>query len=662
MQRPPHELRYHLLRIAIDKYQNGAVFPVLHGCLNDAEHVRRCFKELYGKPVSDHYLFNGKATRKNVLLAFRGLIDNAKILQKDLIIIFYAGHGSTASLVDVGGRRTLGTVETLCPVDDATRDIKSIPDFTIIALLRALASKKGNNIVFICDSCHAGGLARGSEESEDDSLRVQRRTHPAALRHSFDLDVDLEILTDCARIERVPNGFRAKNDAFVFLAACGKFDLAYEDYTQHPASGRFTKALISRLGDLRHEGRLTDTSYSNLIEQLDLSSPNSRQVQTPEAHGRFVDRILFTTRTSQMRFRVGESGDILPVSVGLIHGVVEGTILLTSETTELACSGVGQLSAQAQRNRGRGINPWHSSSWAKIHRWNTGALSLSVQDGLWLDRRTITSTSHPLRIVTDWADVVVRPKDASSVSLAVVRSDKQLWKSIPVQLKTVLRPEVCVDLQSVAGALDGIAHFMHQLGVGVGNAALRGMVRLTLHNVTVKRWPQSYEKDPKNEFDQDGEAWLDIPARSKCMIAFDVENMSTTAWYVYVFSFDSDTFKITPLCVPAVGATTPCLPGRATKSIGFDGIRAGGVKPFNMETSAPIAVSFIKLYVCAQNVNLNHIPQERISQGGHGAARWELSKTNKSREITRGEAVDESWDVSVSTIVYGPGVSKYRHV
>nr|GAT47992.1 predicted protein [Mycena chlorophos] len=451
MQRPPQGLRYHLLRIAIDKYQNGTAFPVLHGCLNDAEHVRRCFKDFYGKPVSDHYLFNGKATRKNVLSAFRGLIDNDKILQKDLIIIFYAGHGSTASLVDAGRRHILGTVETLCPVDDATHDIKSIPDFTIIALLRALASKKGNNIVFICDSCHAGGLARGSEESEDDSL--QRRTHPAALRHSFDLDVDVEILADCARIERVPNGFRAKNDAFVFLAACGKFDLAYEDYSQQPVSGRFTKALISRLRALRDEGRLTVTSYSNLIEQLDLSSPNSRQVQTPEAHGRFVDWILFTTRTSQMRFRVGESGDIVPVSIGLIHGVVEGSILLTSETTELACLDVGQLSAQAQRNRGRGTNPWYSSSWAKIHRWNTGALSLSVQDGLWLDRRTITSTSHPLRIVTNWADVVVRPKDASSVSLAVVRSDKQLWKSLPVQLKTVLRPEriSCINLGSALG-------------------------------------------------------------------------------------------------------------------------------------------------------------------------------------------------------------------
>ena len=90
------------------------------------------------------------------------LVQNAQIKKGDLIIIFYAGHGD--SVVAPGWTDDNRRVETICPYDvtvfegdrskhsvvdnSNTDDITyGIPDRTFNALMRQLASEKGDNIV-----------------------------------------------------------------------------------------------------------------------------------------------------------------------------------------------------------------------------------------------------------------------------------------------------------------------------------------------------------------------------------------------------------------------------------------------------------------------------------------------------------------------------------
>ena len=108
-------------------------------------------------------LLNESATRDNIITAFTShLLNNERIVQDDIILVFYAGHGDS---VEAPGWNTDGRkVETICPYDvtafsEQTRRLLEvgdahavpptygIPDRTINALLRQLAKNKGDNIV-----------------------------------------------------------------------------------------------------------------------------------------------------------------------------------------------------------------------------------------------------------------------------------------------------------------------------------------------------------------------------------------------------------------------------------------------------------------------------------------------------------------------------------
>jgi hypothetical protein len=73
------------------------------------------------------------------------------IQKNDLVIFFYAGHGSRTR-APIGWSTEDGLVETICPhdVDTKTKDGKSvygIPDFVIGAVMRNLAITRGANVV-----------------------------------------------------------------------------------------------------------------------------------------------------------------------------------------------------------------------------------------------------------------------------------------------------------------------------------------------------------------------------------------------------------------------------------------------------------------------------------------------------------------------------------
>jgi hypothetical protein len=140
------------LIVGIDQYKSDDIRD-LRGCKADAQSM----VDLLSRKIhiwSSHFLClaNEKATRSAIIGGFQHhLIENSNIERGDVILIFYAGHGSRAA-APKGWVADGSKVETICPYDEWTLDcykkeIFGIPDRTIGGLLRKLCSFKGDNIV-----------------------------------------------------------------------------------------------------------------------------------------------------------------------------------------------------------------------------------------------------------------------------------------------------------------------------------------------------------------------------------------------------------------------------------------------------------------------------------------------------------------------------------
>jgi hypothetical protein len=104
-------------------------------------------------------LWNDEATRDAILGNFQeALIENSRIQRNDLIIIFFATHGTRIRAPN-GWPTNDGYIEAISPYDMTTtsaqfsQPIHAIPDYTLNSLLRQLAGKKGNNIVSQVSGC-----------------------------------------------------------------------------------------------------------------------------------------------------------------------------------------------------------------------------------------------------------------------------------------------------------------------------------------------------------------------------------------------------------------------------------------------------------------------------------------------------------------------------
>jgi hypothetical protein len=156
----PFKLKFHFERrsrlfgliIGINKYQSHRI-PNLQGCKTDAQSIVDLLSQKF-HIRSSHFLClaDEKATRSAILGGFQHhLIENDNIEHGDVIIIYYAGHGSRAAAPN-GWLADDNMAETICPYDERTRDhsgeeIFGIPDRTICGLLRKLCKFKGENIV-----------------------------------------------------------------------------------------------------------------------------------------------------------------------------------------------------------------------------------------------------------------------------------------------------------------------------------------------------------------------------------------------------------------------------------------------------------------------------------------------------------------------------------
>ena len=144
----------HALVIGIDQY---AKWPGLHHAVRDAKAIQETLVTRFGfKPENVTVLFDGEATRANILRTLNDkLSDTRRVKRDDRVMVFFAGHGSTRKLAS--GRDVGYIVPADAGLNDLPADAISMPQLQEVA--EALSAK---HVLFMVDACYSGlGLTRG---------------------------------------------------------------------------------------------------------------------------------------------------------------------------------------------------------------------------------------------------------------------------------------------------------------------------------------------------------------------------------------------------------------------------------------------------------------------------------------------------------------------
>ncbi len=146
----------------------------LHGCSNDARHLRKLFATRFGVRQSA-LLLDGAATRdaigalmNDLLRRVREAAGRNRTGAPLWVVIAYSGHGSYVAdqaAVAAGQDEEDGRDETWVAADSTLQDGRNdVRDDEIHGFLAEL-SRLGARTLFISDSCHSGSVHRAAEES-----------------------------------------------------------------------------------------------------------------------------------------------------------------------------------------------------------------------------------------------------------------------------------------------------------------------------------------------------------------------------------------------------------------------------------------------------------------------------------------------------------------
>ncbi|KAH7337328.1 caspase domain-containing protein [Rhizoctonia solani] len=360
---PEHHFRrqpipnLHALLIGIDTY---AKVINLSGAARDADSIENFLRSDLSVPPSQiTNLRNEQATRSGILFAFDELRRNPNIFPFDPIVIYYAGHGCEVDTPSTGLDSDDQKTQCLVPWDAGTQDaggnpIPPIPDYTIGALLYALAAEKGNNITVIFDCCHSASSTRGvTHPGLNEKLSKwkigfhsipknklgnyrARRLDPKDLPRLAG-ETDMGILQTHARIytnlaasqtgyqQTLPDpplsGFRRFGRSHVLLAACAHAEIAYECTTSD--GGYFTTSLLQRL----RSSRIDKLTYKVCFQDFPrLLTPS---LQSPVCEGDDTGRLFFSTQAPE-GYRnfipIQQLVDGCSIKAGMAQGVIPGSV------------------------------------------------------------------------------------------------------------------------------------------------------------------------------------------------------------------------------------------------------------------------------------------------------------------------------------------------
>ncbi|KAF5322952.1 hypothetical protein D9758_018474 [Tetrapyrgos nigripes] len=315
------------LIIGIDKYHDSNIHK-LGSAVSDARRMKKLCMDYGMRSENAVELYNQAATRQAILDQISAFSMDQRIVIGDPILIYFAGHGtevevtrfgegedstmtviglgwstsgqsfkepvimptpgiggiSTSRSTDLSDAPLRDKIQMLLPYDfivdngsQIDEEGQGILDFVLGESLAELASKKGNNITVILDSCHSGSGCRGYDE-QDPSVRARGMT-----------------LNSLHKLHGQPRRPPDLND-YVLLAACAPEGLAYENRD----GGYFTTEIVNRL----QVG--INISPSQLVQQMTVNGFR----QQPQCEGVHSNRPLFSqTELSNLLAVVVESRD-----------------------------------------------------------------------------------------------------------------------------------------------------------------------------------------------------------------------------------------------------------------------------------------------------------------------------------------------------------------
>ncbi|KAK7042475.1 hypothetical protein R3P38DRAFT_3179027 [Favolaschia claudopus] len=358
------------LVIGIDKYKSGAVWN-LESCVDDAQKVQRWLRKDLKVPKDQIcVLLDNHATKHNIEQSFlRHLVHNENIQRGDAIVIFFAGHGSTAAAPTGWFHKTSvgGVAEVLCSYDFGHRGVAGISDRSLQAMLQELSDAKGDNIAVILDSCFA-------PLQSPSNIRDRRRTRwtpSEKVVTSHDL---LDGLWPAARKQTSPRGggfCNMINPPYTLLAACSTGEKAIEGKD----GGKFTLAFL----ETARETPLHSASYVSLLQHI---RPKIGESQKPVFVGLntmrpVFDAVPFSPDQAYYQAETIHDSKTLRIGLGAVHGVVAGTEFSLHEhnyrgSRNPSIAHVSVTDVYPTWSFGYASHPVPTACWAQIKRWNNG--------------------------------------------------------------------------------------------------------------------------------------------------------------------------------------------------------------------------------------------------------------------------------------------------
>ncbi|VDC06740.1 unnamed protein product [Peniophora sp. CBMAI 1063] len=644
------------LVIGIDEYACVDI-PNLAGAVSDADAIDDYLRNELCVP-KEHIvnLRNEQATRDAVIREIKALSTREGIRRGDPILIYFAGHGTTAP-APAGwhvGKQSVSLIaphDTDTKLEDAGMSKFAIPDRTIGALLHLLAEQLGTddagaNITVIFDCCHSGSGTRSiPSPAFVDTRRARGFTSKSVLPETLDQDILNEVPQ--GRGLSVVKGFtQAGTRSHILLAACRESESAFENNQR----GYFTDGLLSALRSVE----LTKATYQDLMRHISSNIAG----QTPQCEGHNPNRILFDARvTSRIRatYQLHKKAGVFAVDIGSIHGVDDDTTFsvyarddfkpdempmatmvvrrVYAFTTELECLGPLTRDGHAALSGAQCVAVPNSMGSATALRLHVPA---ATDPGQRRVLEALGNVVHAHRAGGGPAIFLRNDPTQANLSIRITEDDATYTihdRSITDRGLSRLSRTTKADVDAIQPVLSAAAHFFWHLHHAPKKNVLNDRIEIRFcklePDVDADFGPDLRLPYVARDPDLYNSGIVDVVADDETPYGILVRNNSTVPLHVWAFYFNCGTLAIHEYYrPPAAGPNAaPSLPASKCNHLQCShtqediddmkgelmiGYGNGGGQPYTFvvpDDYEDVDVGFIKLFISTEPVDLSGIPQ-----------------------------------------------------
>ncbi|KZV74057.1 hypothetical protein PENSPDRAFT_648260 [Peniophora sp. CONT] len=640
----------HALLIGIDKYKSDDP-EGLRGAVADADAMGFYLRKDLRVPddqITD--LRNADATRAAIIRCIQAFRTRTTLREGDPILIYFAGHGAAVRAVSDPEASSKG-VSVILPYDAVTMDdrgkriLRGISSRTLDALLYDLAGQendggKGDNITIIFDCCNT--------RFEDELDEPADEPSPAILNHAAWIN-----LPDGRHSIPRKAGFgKPAPVPYVLLAASQDGQPAFETDNR----GWFTEALLKTL---RQSRPYIDTmTYQDLIHSI-TETPH----QSPLCVGRNSDRLLFDTRTLDIRrraYRITHKNEHARhvMEAGSIHGVTDNTQFSVYTHDNLITGGPHTAVMEVES-----VDAFHTVlkpclapvSGLSVMSSSSRFLASQISGGHALRIHGLGTSAAVRRVVlgavakadcavflcenATYADLGVRERDDS---LEYILCDPMIKR---YGLLHLCGTSTSTDELHIVAVLRAASHFFWRLHLAPSASTLRAHISVEFHRV--KKDGGADGNVHRTSYARDGEdlcrsGVVEIVAGDDTCYGVTVRNHLDVSLHVWAFYFDCSDLSITECCRPPSWGVrgAPSLPADGSQSIGHgptETMPFTAQLPPHQETD----VGFLKFFVSTRPIDLSDVEQH---------SPFVARNARTLRQVARPPPV-ALWDTIIITVV-----------